>query len=186
MKDNELIVVDIHLYFQTPRVWQSICGRVNPWQWPDKHKQAGTDLPCWNITPANIPKYSCSHIQIHIVHRVAEKCFNKTIFKLIYFLYISLMVMTPHHLYIYIMVSSYGTADVFFSFFFDELAAQHSNTWLVLAVAVGAPPSSPAPPVHICYRVIHVCYMRVIPYMLYVQFQYFFHAHSSILWMYWK
>ncbi len=119
MKDNELIVVDIHLYFQTPRVWQSICGRVNPWQWPDKHKQAGTDLLCWNITPSNIPKYSCSHIQIHIVHRVAEKCFNKTIFKLIYFLYISLMVMTPHHLYIYIMVSSYGTADVFFSSFFS-------------------------------------------------------------------
>ncbi len=44
----------------------------------------------------------------------------------------------------------------------NELAAQHSFTWLVLAVAIAAcfrnPPTSPAPPVQICYGVIHVIY----------------------------
>ncbi len=43
----------------------------------------------------------------------------------------------------------------------NELAAKHSNTWLVLAVYVAVrlrnPPTSPAPPVYICYEVIHVC-----------------------------
>ncbi len=52
----------------------------------------------------------------------------------------------------------------------NELAAQHSNAWLVLAVAVAAhfrnPPPSPAPPVYICYEVIHVCYTGVISYVI--------------------
>ncbi len=54
----------------------------------------------------------------------------------------------------------------------NELTAQHSSTWLVLAVAVAAsfrnPPPSPAPPVLICYGVTRVCYMGLF-YICYVQ-----------------
>jgi len=43
----------------------------------------------------------------------------------------------------------------------NDLAAQHSNTCLLFAVAVQCtfrnPPPPPAPPVQICYGVIHVC-----------------------------
>ncbi len=55
----------------------------------------------------------------------------------------------------------------------SQLAAQHSNTRLVLAVAAcfRNPPPSPAPPVRICNGVISC--------MLYVQQEYFLHAHSS-------
>ncbi len=68
----------------------------------------------------------------------------------------------------------------------NELAAQHSNTWLALAVAVCSALQKPFTfPSSTCIdsAIIHVCYMGVISCVLYVEQQYFLHVHSSMLWM---
>ncbi len=69
----------------------------------------------------------------------------------------------------------------------NELAAQYSNTWLVLAVACFR--NHPPPQLHL-YRSATGCFKYAVyggySYVLYVQQQYFLHAHSSMLWMYWQ
>ncbi len=55
----------------------------------------------------------------------------------------------------------------------NELAARHSNTWLVLAVAVASALQKPSTfPSSTCIDLLqgdHVWYTEVISYMLYVQ-----------------
>ncbi len=63
---------------------------------------------------------------------------------------------------------SHGTADWISPISVaNELTAQHSNIRLALTVAVCNPPPSPAPPVYICYEMIHGCYGG---YFMYVVF----------------
>ncbi len=86
---------------------------------------------------------------------------------------------------------SHGTADWFSPLSVaNELSAQHSNIWLVLAVAVRSVLQKPSTfPSSTCIELLRgdSCMLYgVISYMLYVQQQYFLHAHSSMLWMYWQ
>ncbi len=72
----------------------------------------------------------------------------------------------------------------------NELIAQYSNTWLMFAVAVWQRTSETLhlPQLHLC-RSATGWFMYAIwgySYVLYVQQQYFLHACSSMLWMYWQ
>ncbi len=64
----------------------------------------------------------------------------------------------------------------------NELAAQHTNTYLVLARALQKPSSFPS---STCIDMLRSDFMYIIQ-MLNVQKQYFSHAHSIMLWMYWQ
>ncbi len=94
-----------------------------------------------------------------------------------------------HGAVIMIMTSlSNGTADWFSPVSVaNELAAQHSNTWLVFAVAVAHFRNPPAtlPQLHLYRSATGLCMLWGL-FMLYVQQQYILHAHSSIVWMYWQ
>ncbi len=84
---------------------------------------------------------------------------------------------------------SHGTADWFCPVSVaNELTAQYSNTWLLFAVAVCSTLQKPSTfPSSTCIDLLRgdSCMLWGL-FHVYLQQQYFLHAHSSMLWMYWQ
>ncbi len=91
-----------------------------------------------------------------------------------------------------IIRSSHVTADWFSSVLVaNELAAQHSSTCKCLLYSSSTLQKPSTFPSSTCIDLLQgvascMLWGLFIGYMLYVQQQYFSHAHSSVLWMYWQ